>query len=155
MSQNDRQVGGDHYKAGTVQHWDAMAYYLGPAYFKGQVTKYVSRWSKKNGLQDLEKAEHFYAKMLEVYDEGICWELQHICMTPDMVEAFGHEVFDEWMSHTGSKDGDDHAMEASICWTAITATTIEEHRAALAMLRQFVEEVRRRGEADKHYTNQG
>src|SRR5690606_7409665 len=35
-------------------------------YFEGQVTKYVSRWRKKNGVQDLEKALHFLQKYLEV-----------------------------------------------------------------------------------------
>lgn len=66
MSANDKQVGGDHYRAG-VQHWDvAVALKLG--YFEGQITKYVSRWRKKNGVQDLEKAQHFLDKLIENWE---------------------------------------------------------------------------------------
>lgn len=61
---NDRQVGGEHYKA-KVQHWDMVAEH-DLDYFQGQVTKYVMRWKKKNGLQDLEKARHFLDKYIEV-----------------------------------------------------------------------------------------
>lgn len=60
---NKRQVAGDHYKSG-IQHWDyVIANGLG--YFEGQITKYVTRWRKKNGLQDLEKARHFLDKLIE------------------------------------------------------------------------------------------
>lgn len=63
---NDRQVGGVHYKSG-IQHWDVVvANDLN--YFEGQITKYVMRARKKNGLQDLQKAKHFLEKYLEVYD---------------------------------------------------------------------------------------
>lgn len=61
---NDRQVGGDHY-AGSIQHWDyVVANDLD--YFQGQITKYVTRWKKKGGLQDLLKARHFLDKYIEV-----------------------------------------------------------------------------------------
>lgn len=63
MSANDKQVGGDHYRT-EYQHWDfAIDVKLG--YFTGQVTKYVSRWRKKNGIQDLQKAAHFLQKYIE------------------------------------------------------------------------------------------
>lgn len=69
---NARQVGGDHYQStagrcpvcgGEVQHWDFAA---NMPYLEGCVTKYVTRWRKKNGVQDLEKAQHFLAKLIEV-----------------------------------------------------------------------------------------
>ena len=64
MSANDRQVGGQHYAA-PIQHWDyVLANDLD--YFQAQITKYVTRWKKKNGVQDLEKAKHFLEKYLEV-----------------------------------------------------------------------------------------
>jgi len=60
---NDRQVGGNHYGA-EIQHWDfALANNLG--YFEGQITKYVTRWRKKGGIADLEKAQHFLQKLIE------------------------------------------------------------------------------------------
>jgi len=61
-SANDRQVGGKHY-ASAYQHWDfVLDAKLG--YFEGQITKYLSRHRKKNGLQDAEKALHFAEKLL-------------------------------------------------------------------------------------------
>ena len=66
MSANDKQVDGSHYRQeGTVQHWDFAAS-QNFDYFQGQITKYVTRWKKKNGLKDLEKALHFLEKYIEV-----------------------------------------------------------------------------------------
>lgn len=63
---NETQVGGDHYRSSgaDLQHWDIVAQ-LGMGYYDGQITKYVSRWRKKNGRQDLLKAEHFLIKYIE------------------------------------------------------------------------------------------
>lgn len=63
MSANDRQVAGSHY-IGVYQHWD---YVIDGElnYFAAQVSKYIIRWRKKNGLQDLEKALHFWEKYKE------------------------------------------------------------------------------------------
>jgi hypothetical protein len=61
---NDNQVGGTHYKT-AIQHWDFVAQY-GLGYFEGQVTKYVTRWRKKGGVQDLRKAKHFLDKLNEL-----------------------------------------------------------------------------------------
>jgi hypothetical protein len=61
---NGRQVGGDHY-SGEIQHWDFAAA-NNFDYFQGQVTKYVTRWKKKNGIKDLDKALHFLEKYIEV-----------------------------------------------------------------------------------------
>lgn len=66
MSANDKQVSGDHYKT-SYQHWDmivAMGY--GPEYYIGQITKYITRWRKKNGLRDLRKGQHFLEKLIEL-----------------------------------------------------------------------------------------
>jgi len=64
MSANDKQVAGTHYKS-KIQHWDyVVANDLD--YFQAQITKYVTRWRKKNGLTDLEKASHFLEKYIEI-----------------------------------------------------------------------------------------
>jgi hypothetical protein len=69
MKANDKQVGGDHYKV-AYQHWDMLVKLgYGPEYYVGQVTKYVTRWRKKNGLRDLVKGTHFAEKLLELVDE--------------------------------------------------------------------------------------
>ena len=65
MSQaNKRQVGGTHYK-NRIQHWDWVSS-NGLDYFQGQITKYVARWKYKNGIEDLEKAQHFLEKYIEL-----------------------------------------------------------------------------------------
>lgn len=64
MSANARQVGGGHYKTEGVQHWDVMEFFDVP-YLEGNATKYLCRWHKKNGRQDLEKAQHYVQKLIE------------------------------------------------------------------------------------------
>lgn len=60
------QFGGDHYKdGGHLQHWN-MAAANGLGYFESAATKYVTRWRKKAGLLDLEKAGHYHDKLLEL-----------------------------------------------------------------------------------------
>lgn len=70
-SANSVQVGGTHYAAG-VQHWDYVVGALRSRYLEGNVTKYVARHRKKNGLQDLQKAQHYLRKLTELLiDETI------------------------------------------------------------------------------------
>ena len=64
MSANDRQVGGAHYKA-SIECWDfILANNLG--YLEGTAIKYLTRYKKKNGVEDLKKAIHFIEKLIEV-----------------------------------------------------------------------------------------
>ena len=61
---NDVQFGGDHYQI-PIQPWDyIIANNIG--YLEGTAIKYLSRWKRKNGLQDLYKAKHFIEKLIEV-----------------------------------------------------------------------------------------
>lgn len=70
MNANDRQVDGDHYRAG-YQHWDFMLdNQLGPPGWVYAITKYVTRWQKKNGVKDLEKALHYADKLFETISNG-------------------------------------------------------------------------------------
>lgn len=64
MTANDKQVGGQHYKGSTFQHWDLIDQH-GIGYLEGCATKYVSRWRKKNGEEDLQKALHYVEKLME------------------------------------------------------------------------------------------
>lgn len=62
-----KQVGGDHYDA-TYQHWhwaaeNRMCYPLAAA------TKYLYRYAKKNGKQDLEKALSYLQFMISNWPE--------------------------------------------------------------------------------------
>jgi hypothetical protein len=69
MSVNDRQVGGNHYQS-RYQHWDYIAEAFGTDYFKGVITKYLVRWRRKNGVEDLEKALHYTEKLKELVEAG-------------------------------------------------------------------------------------
>src|SRR5579871_5220121 len=63
---NSRQVGGSHYRA-SYQHWDLVAD-AGLPYFPAQITRYAGRWRKKNGVQDVEKAIHYFEKLWELHE---------------------------------------------------------------------------------------
>ena len=66
MQANDKQVGGSHYKGGE-QHWDRVRR-MGLDYFQAQITKYVERCWRKDGLDDIKKAEHFIQKYIEILE---------------------------------------------------------------------------------------
>lgn len=68
MSVNDQQVGGNHYKS-SFQHWDFVED-NGIGYLEGCATKYVTRHRKKNGTQDLEKANHYVDKLISLQADG-------------------------------------------------------------------------------------
>lgn len=61
----DVQEGGNHYKGMPIQPVEYI-YKNGIGYFEGCVIKYVSRWKKKNGLEDLKKARHFIDLLIEL-----------------------------------------------------------------------------------------
>ena len=84
---NDKQIGGDHYKAkgsikvtdiieyakalgvDSIQHWDLAVLFNWDPY-QYQITKYVMRYKDKNGLQDLEKGLHFHEKYVAIVKAG-------------------------------------------------------------------------------------
>jgi predicted O-linked N-acetylglucosamine transferase (SPINDLY family) len=70
MTANARQVGGDHYKSKAIQPWDAMAEWMSPEEFagflRGNAIKYLARCKDKDGIKDVEKAQHYIEKLLEV-----------------------------------------------------------------------------------------
>lgn len=60
-----KQVAGNHYKDMPIQpvefiHANALGY------FEGNVVKYISRWRKKGGVADLEKAKHYVELLIEL-----------------------------------------------------------------------------------------
>lgn len=62
------QVGGNHYSA-HYQHWD-WAVETELPYLEGCATKYLSRWRKKGGVQDLEKAITYLEKSAQKSVQG-------------------------------------------------------------------------------------
>lgn len=61
----ERQVAGSHYKDLPIQPVEYI-YANALGYFEGNVIKYISRWRKKNGLADLEKAKHYIELLIEL-----------------------------------------------------------------------------------------
>lgn len=64
----DVQIGGSHYKDMAIQ---PLEYCLANAipFAEGNVIKYVSRWRKKNGVQDLKKARHMLDVLIAQAEE--------------------------------------------------------------------------------------
>lgn len=60
-----RQEGGDHYKDMVIQPVEFI-HKNGIGFVEGAVIKYVSRWRKKNGVEDLKKARHFLDLLIEM-----------------------------------------------------------------------------------------
>lgn len=70
MSANAIQVGGDHYKSADFQPWDLIETH-GLGFIEGNIVKYLTRWRKKGGVQDLEKVRHYVLKLEELAEAGI------------------------------------------------------------------------------------
>lgn len=63
MDVNGIQIGGNHYKV-EYEHWDLVCD-TNLHYLLANATKYIYRWRKKNGIQDLRKASHYLSKAIE------------------------------------------------------------------------------------------
>ena len=70
MDVNEQQIGGAHYKNTKYQHRDFVILALEGRYLEGNITKYVTRWRRKNGLEDLRKAVHYLDKLIKEYTYG-------------------------------------------------------------------------------------
>lgn len=68
MSELNTQVGGSHYTDLAMQPIELIVK-LKCTFIQGCIIKYVSRYKKKNGLQDLEKCEHYAKLSLELEDQ--------------------------------------------------------------------------------------
>lgn len=59
------QVAGNHYKDLKIQPVEYI-HANGLGYMEGNVIKYITRWRKKDGRKDLEKARHYIDLLLEL-----------------------------------------------------------------------------------------
>lgn len=65
MSAFNEQVGGEHYKGCAIQPAEYnIRNRLG--FIEGSVVKLVTRWELKGGIEDLEKARHLLALLIEL-----------------------------------------------------------------------------------------
>ena len=64
----DKQVGGEHYKTCKIQPVEYIERNnLG--FLLGNVVKYVTRYSVKSNIQDLEKAKHYIELQMQLIEE--------------------------------------------------------------------------------------
>lgn len=67
---NPDAVNPDHYKTGGIETIDYLQAKLSTEAFEGflagNVLKYVSRYNKKNGVEDLEKANWYLARLIKL-----------------------------------------------------------------------------------------
>ena len=68
VSAFDVQCGGDHYKDMPIQPVEFI-HKNGIPFIEGSVIKYVARWRKKNGVEDLKKAVHFLRLLIEMEEK--------------------------------------------------------------------------------------
>lgn len=75
MVANNIQIGGNHYKL-SYQHWDFIID-TNIHYILANAIKYIVRWRRKDGVNDLKKAKHYLDKAIEcniIIDPGIDFE---------------------------------------------------------------------------------
>lgn len=108
MSALEDQVGGGHYKDMAIQ----PAVYIHKnniGFLEGGAIKYLSRWRKKNGIQDLKKAIHMIELLIEMEyekeDDTLQEHYQHMAeWDEDRMDAIGQNgndgaVYDELYWH--------------------------------------------------------
>lgn len=81
MQANDKQIGGNHYQAKSIQPWDVVAAW-GLGFFEGNALKYLARWRTKGGVTDLNKAIHYLQKLVEIEEASV-----NPAEAPDVVHA--------------------------------------------------------------------
>lgn len=60
----EKQIGGSHYDKGVYEPLNIIDHYA-LDFYEGNALKYLLRWRKKNGVQDLEKAKHYIELLIE------------------------------------------------------------------------------------------
>lgn len=69
MSAKDEQIGGSHYKENAIQPIEFI-FQNEIGFAEGNVIKYVTRWNKKNGVEDLKKARHYLDLLIEFVESS-------------------------------------------------------------------------------------
>lgn len=109
MSANDEQVGGTHYKDMGIQLWDFMRECMSAeafaGYLQGCCIKYLSRFQRKGGIEDLRKARHYLDKLIEVMTQpGGDAESEAVDSVEKLRESLGMDWYCLTFGKTGSSD---------------------------------------------------
>lgn len=70
MSKFQEQVGGTHYADYAIQPLEFCVLNNIP-FLEGNVIKYICRWRKKNGVEDLQKAKHYIEMLIELEENNV------------------------------------------------------------------------------------
>lgn len=65
-----RQVGGSHYQDFVIQPVE-FCHVNNIPYIEATAIKYLCRWRKKNGIEDLKKAKHFIEMLIEMETKDV------------------------------------------------------------------------------------
>ena len=65
----NKQIGGSHYRKFHIQPYEFISK-NDLSFFQGCVIKYVCRYKKKNGIQDLEKIIHYCELEIKKLKDG-------------------------------------------------------------------------------------
>ena len=105
-------------------HWDRLIRKYGwpraKLYFIGQITKYIERHEKKNGIKDLEKGLHFYQKLLE--EEKKHLSKQIVTFQPKEVDKELHT----WKISVEMEDVTEQTQETNVGPVIITPEQAKE-----------------------------
>lgn len=69
-TESDKVNHPNHYNQGGMEVWDVIKAFTSnlsgaEAFYAGNAIKYILRWDKKNGIEDLEKAKVYIDKIIE------------------------------------------------------------------------------------------
>lgn len=104
---NGKQVGGNHYQS-QYQCWDFI-HDLRLSFLEGSVAKYISRHRRKDGIKDLQKAQHFIEKLLSIHKEQLLSFSTRICCEKTM------SVIDTYLSENSPGPTED-AIIVRLCF---------------------------------------
>lgn len=122
-----KQIGGNHYEA-DYQHWD-LCFDCQIPYLEGCATKYISRWWKKGGFQDLEKAESYLLKIIDKLNKG------GSALESDFNTA-EPESDKDMLFHLWVKSAQIPTEEAAICLQILEWNTDDDLNAVVARIRR-------------------
>lgn len=130
MAGSMRQVGGDHYQTAYI-HWDWVLN-LGLGYLEGNITKYICRWRKKDGIRDLQKAAHYTNKLLH------SWQLVDSFRAAALFAPHKYHA-DEETAKFAAANGLT-AGEARVCELLATWVTVEDLQRVRDLIEALIEE---------------
>ncbi len=65
---SDKKINPPHYKEGDIEFIDYLKSNMSQekfdGYLEGNIKKYMHRWSKKNGIEDLKKAKWYLSRLI-------------------------------------------------------------------------------------------